>query len=109
MRFPWPHYRRVDTPCSREQQQALKTLDASALEIETLGGDPLRQRLNAAPGNHAPIGGIKLTTDNGWIALRPSGTEPLYKLYAESFLGPDHLQQLILQGQTLKGALGSDP
>ncbi|WP_444984384.1 hypothetical protein [Halomonas mongoliensis] len=72
--------------------------------LDTLGGDPLRQRLNAAPGNHAPIGGIKLTTDNGWIALRPSGTEPLYKLYAESFLGPDHLQQLIAQGQTLKGA-----
>ena len=99
-----PHYRRVDTPCSREQQQALKTLDATTLEIDTLGGDPLRQRLNAAPGNHAPIGGIKLTTDNGWIALRPSGTEPLYKLYAESFLGPDHLQQLILQGQTLNPA-----
>ncbi|WP_445005989.1 hypothetical protein [Halomonas mongoliensis] len=50
------------------------------------------------------MGGIKLTTDNGWIALRPSGTEPLYKLYAESFLGPDHLQQLIAQGQTLKDA-----
>ncbi|NWN81515.1 MAG: alpha-D-glucose phosphate-specific phosphoglucomutase [Halomonas sp.] len=90
-----PHYRRVDTPCSREQQQALKTLDATRIDLKTLAGDPILERLSAASGNGAPIGGIKLTTANGWVALRPSGTEPLYKLYAESFLGPEHLQALI--------------
>lgn len=90
-----PHYRRVDTPCSREQQQAFKALDAGKLSIERLAGDPVAQVLASAPGNQAPIGGIKVATAHGWFAARPSGTEPLYKLYAESFRGEEHLEALI--------------
>ncbi len=90
-----PHYRRVDTPCSREQQQTFKALDVGKLSIEQLAGDPVAQVLTTAPGNRAPIGGVKVTTANGWFAVRPSGTEPLYKLYAESFCGKMHLDELI--------------
>ncbi|WP_183323946.1 alpha-D-glucose phosphate-specific phosphoglucomutase [Halomonas cerina] len=96
-----PHYRRVDTPCRREQQQAFKTLTPERLAIATLAGDPVTQVRVKAPGNQALIGGVKVETDNGWFAARPSGTEPLYKVYAESFRGPEHLQTLIEEAQAL--------
>lgn len=96
-----PHYRRVDTPCSREQQQAFKGLTAERLTIETLAGDAVARVMVTAPGNQAPIGGVKVETASGWFAARPSGTEPLYKVYAESFRGPEHLQALIEEAQAL--------
>ncbi len=94
-RYGAPCYRRVDAPCSREQQEAFKSLSPEALGTDTLAGDPIRQAMIVAPGNQAPIGGLKVLTDNGWFAARPSGTEPLYKLYAESYLGECHLDALI--------------
>ncbi|TLF48578.1 alpha-D-glucose phosphate-specific phosphoglucomutase [Halomonas urmiana] len=96
-----PHYRRVDTPCSREQQQAFKGLTPERLAIERLAGDAVARVMVTAPGNQAPIGGVKVETASGWFAARPSGTEPLYKVYAESFRGPEHLQALIEEAQAL--------
>jgi phosphoglucomutase len=96
-----PHYRRVDTPCTPEQQQGFKSLSPVDLAIDTLAGDPVVQILTTAPGNQAPIGGVKVETANGWFAARPSGTEPLYKIYAESFSGPDHLERLIEEAQAM--------
>ncbi|WP_416140875.1 phosphoglucomutase, alpha-D-glucose phosphate-specific [Halomonas sp. HK25] len=96
-----PHYRRVDTPCTPEQQQGFKSLSPDDLGIERLAGDPVLQVLTTAPGNQAPIGGVKVETTNGWFAARPSGTEPLYKIYAESFRGPDHLERLIDEAQAM--------
>ena len=96
-----PHYRRVDIPCSREEQQAFKALNADSLAITALAGDPVVGVMVSAPGNQAPIGGVKVTTANGWFAARPSGTELLYKVYAESFHGPEHLQMMIEEAQAL--------
>jgi len=69
-----------------------------------LAGDPITARLTSAPGNGASIGGLKVTTDNGWFAARPSGTEDVYKLYAESFKGPDHLTQIQSEAQDIVAA-----
>jgi phosphoglucomutase len=96
-----PRYRRVDTPCTSEQKAAFKRLSPETLAINTLAGDPVREVLVAAPGNQAPIGGVKVVTENGWFAARPSGTEALYKVYAESFKGQEHLQILIEAAQSL--------
>ncbi len=92
--FGDPAYARVDSPASRQQKAALGKLDPSAVRADTLAGDKITARLTQAPGNDAPIGGLKVTTDYGWFAARPSGTEDVYKLYAESFRGPDHLAQI---------------
>nr|WP_300310342.1 phosphoglucomutase (alpha-D-glucose-1,6-bisphosphate-dependent) [Halomonas sp.] len=96
-----PVYRRIDTPCDIEQKAAFKSLNASSINTPTLAGDPIETILTEAPGNGASIGGIKVTTANGWFAARPSGTEALYKLYAESFKGEAHLDVLIADAQTL--------
>jgi phosphoglucomutase len=92
--FGDPAYARVDSPATREQKAALAKLDPSAVQADTLAGDPITARLTEAPGNGAAIGGLKVTTDNGWFAARPSGTEDVYKLYAESFQGADHLARI---------------
>ena len=89
-----PCYRRVDTPASREEKAALLVLSPDAIEADTLAGEPITAKLVAAPGNGAPIGGLKVTTENGWFAARPSGTEDINKVYAESFLGEDHLERI---------------
>jgi phosphoglucomutase len=89
-----PAYARVDAPASREQKTALSRLSPDDVPARTLAGDPVRAMLTRAPGNDAPIGGLKVTTDHGWFAARPSGTEALYKLYAESFRGADHLARI---------------
>lgn len=96
-----PHYRRIDTPCSAEQKAAFKQLTAESVGATTLAGDPIEQVMTQAPGNEAAIGGLKVTTANGWFAARPSGTEALYKLYAESFQGEAHLDALITDAQAL--------
>jgi len=93
-RFGEPAYARIDSPASREQKAVLAKLSPEQVQASTLAGDPITARLTAAPGNNASIGGLKVTTDRGWFAARPSGTEDVYKLYAESFAGPEHLAQI---------------
>ncbi|NYS78407.1 alpha-D-glucose phosphate-specific phosphoglucomutase [Halomonas glaciei] len=94
-RFGEPFYKRVDTACTPEEKAAFKQLSAESVTETMLAGDPITAVLVKAPGNDASIGGLKVTTDNGWFAARPSGTESLYKIYAESFKGPQHLDELI--------------
>jgi len=89
-----PTYERIDTPASAEVMEALAHLDASAVTATRLAGSRIEAVIDEAPGNGAPIGGLKVTTARGWFAARPSGTEQIYKLYAESFSGPDHLHRI---------------
>jgi phosphoglucomutase len=94
-RFGSPAYVRVDAPATREEKDVLKKLSPEQVKAQTLAGDPILDRLTTAPGNGAPIGGLKVTTEHGWFAARPSGTEDVYKIYAESFRGEAHLEQLV--------------
>ena len=87
-------YARIDAPATPVQKAALSKLSPDKVRADTLAGEPILSRLTAAPGNGAPIGGLKVTTQNGWFAARPSGTEDLYKVYAESFLGEAHLKRI---------------
>jgi phosphoglucomutase len=89
-----PFYARVDAPATPQQKSVFKTLSGEKLAMKELGGDVVRAALTAAPGNGQPFGGIKVTTDNGWFAARPSGTEDVYKIYAESFRSEVHLSQI---------------
>ena len=100
-RFGEPAYRRVDAPASPEQRAALGRLSPADVTASTLAGDPITAILTRAPGNHAPIGGLKVVTANGWFAARPSGTENVAKVYAESFRGEDHLARLLEEAQAL--------
>lgn len=99
-----PLYRRVDAPASTEQKAAFKRLTAESVTQKELAGEPITQVLTHASGNGAAIGGLKVLTENGWFAARPSGTEALYKIYAESFLGEQHLQLLLKEAQQLVDA-----
>jgi len=90
-----PVYTRIDTPCSPEQKAGFKRLTPDAIRAKTLAGDPIVAILTAAPGNGAPIGGLKVTSAQGWFAARPSGTENVYKLYAESFRDGTHLATIV--------------
>ena len=90
-----PRYARVDAPATPAEKALLKKLQPEAVRADTLAGEPIEARLTSAPGNGAAIGGLKVTTKNGWFAARPSGTEDIYKIYAESFLGEDHLARLL--------------
>src|SRR5690606_11384216 len=96
-----PVYERRDAPATREQKAALAALSPEMITARTLAGEPIRDILTHAPGNNAAIGGLKVVTENGWFAARPSGTEDIYKIYAESFKGPDHLQQIQEEAQTI--------
>lgn len=89
-----PIYARVDAPADREQKARLAKLSADQVTATELAGEPITAKLTAAPGNGAPLGGLKVTTANGWFAARPSGTEDVYKIYAESFMGPEHLAEV---------------
>jgi phosphoglucomutase len=93
-RFGAPAYARVDAPASREEKALLAKLSPSQVTADTLAGEPVTEVLTEAPGNGAALGGIKVATANAWFAARPSGTEDVYKIYGESFLGPDHLSQV---------------
>ncbi len=92
--FGSPVYQRIDTPANREQKEVLKSLSPDQVRADELAGEPILKKLTRAPGNDAAIGGLKVVTENGWFAARPSGTEDVYKLYAESFSGEDHLHQI---------------
>jgi phosphoglucomutase len=100
-RFGEPAYRRVDAPATPEQKAALGRLSPADVTASTLAGDPITAILTRAPGNDAPIGGLKVVTANGWFAARPSGTENVAKVYAESFRGEDHLGRLLEEAQAL--------
>ncbi|MFI5761645.1 phosphoglucomutase (alpha-D-glucose-1,6-bisphosphate-dependent) [Streptomyces sp. NPDC051563] len=93
-RFGAPAYARVDAPASREEKALLAKLSPHQITADTLAGEPVTSVLTAAPGNGAALGGIKVSTANAWFAARPSGTEDVYKIYGESFLGQDHLSQV---------------
>jgi phosphoglucomutase len=93
-RYGDPAYARVDAPASREEKAVLKKLSAEQITADTLAGEPITAVLTEAPGNGAPLGGVKVCTENAWFAARPSGTEDVYKIYAESFKGPDHLARV---------------
>ncbi|MDT4931766.1 MAG: phosphoglucomutase [Pseudonocardiales bacterium] len=89
-----PAYARVDSPATREEKAMLAKLSPEQVTADTLAGEKIIAKLTKAPGNGAPIGGLKVISESGWFAARPSGTEDVYKLYAESFRGPDHLAQI---------------
>ncbi|MCX4450865.1 phosphoglucomutase (alpha-D-glucose-1,6-bisphosphate-dependent) [Streptomyces sp. NPDC087866] len=93
-RFGEPAYARIDAPADREQKAVLARLSPEQVGADTLAGEPVTAVLTSAPGNGAAIGGIKVTTENAWFAARPSGTEDVYKVYAESFRGAEHLAQV---------------
>lgn len=99
--FGAPTYARTDAPANREQKAKLKALSPEQVTATELAGEPITAKLIKAPGNDAAIGGLKVTTDSAWFAARPSGTEDKYKIYAESFKGPDHLAQVQQQAREL--------
>ena len=96
-----PAYARIDAPATREQKAALARLAPDQVSADELAGEPVLSRLTTAPGNGEPLGGLKVTTASGWFAARPSGTEDVYKLYAESFRGPDHLARIQQEAQQI--------
>jgi phosphoglucomutase len=96
-----PVYTRIDTPCSPAEKAGFKRLTPESIGATTLAGDPITARLTKAPGNGAAIGGLNVTTGQGWFAARPSGTENVYKLYAESFRDAEHLARLVAEAQAM--------
>ncbi|MFJ9422120.1 phosphoglucomutase (alpha-D-glucose-1,6-bisphosphate-dependent) [Streptomyces sp. NPDC101249] len=106
-RFGDPAYARIDAPATREEKALLGKLSPAQVGADTLAGEAVTGVLTEAPGNGAPIGGIKVTTENAWFAARPSGTEDVYKIYAESFQGPDHLRRVQDEAKdVVRAALG---
>jgi phosphoglucomutase len=107
-RFGDPVYQRVDAPASPEQKAALSKLDGDAIAATELAGEPITAKLSRAPGNDAPLGGVKVQTGTAWFAARPSGTENVYKIYAESFAGEDDLREVQEEAKRIVGeALGA--
>ncbi|HEX2168300.1 MAG TPA: phosphoglucomutase (alpha-D-glucose-1,6-bisphosphate-dependent) [Longimicrobiales bacterium] len=102
-RFGAPVYERIDAPATPEQKKALLALSPDDVKADTLAGEKIVARLTRAPGNDAPIGGLKVVTENGWFAARPSGTEDVYKIYAESFLGMEHLRRIQEEARAIVG------
>jgi phosphoglucomutase len=100
-KFGAPLYTRIDQPATAAQKSALKKLSPEAVRATTLAGEPILQRLTRAPGNNADIGGLKVVTENGWFAARPSGTEDVYKIYAESFRDAKHLESIVEEARKI--------
>ena len=100
-RFGAPVYERIDAPASPEQKAILAKLSPEQLQATELAGEKIEATLTRAPGNNAPVGGLKVVTKNGWFAARPSGTENVYKIYAESFIGEEHLKRIQAEAQQL--------
>jgi phosphoglucomutase len=99
-KFGVPYYTRVDAPATPEQKALLKRLSPEAVDARTLAGEPIRARLTEAPEGGA-IGGLKIVCDDSWFAARPSGTENVYKIYAESFKSAEHLEQIVAEAQAI--------
>jgi phosphoglucomutase len=100
-RFGTPYYTRIDAPASPEQKARLQKLDPAAVKAADLAGEPITAKLTRAPGNNAPIGGLKVVAQTGWFAARPSGTENIYKIYAESFRDQSHLDSIVAEAQNI--------
>ena len=99
--FGTPLYRRIDAPATPEQKARLQQLSPHAVKQSKLAGEPIKVRLTKAPGNDAPIGGLKVVAESGWFAARPSGTENIYKIYAESFKDQAHLDAIVREAQQI--------
>ena len=99
--FGQSYYTRLDAPATPEQKARLQKLSAEAVKEQTLAGEPITAKLTTAPGNHAAIDGLKIGTATGWFAARPSGTENIYKIYAESFRSSAHLDALVEEARQL--------
>jgi phosphoglucomutase len=99
--FGVSYYARIDAPASLEQKKILKSLDEKSIRIDTLAGEKIEAIFTKASGNNAEIGGLKIITKNGWVAMRPSGTEDIYKIYAESFISKEHLKEIQKEAQKI--------
>jgi phosphoglucomutase len=99
--FGNPYYTRIDAPATPEQKARLGKLSPEAVKASRLAGEQITAKLTNAPGNNAPIGGLKVVTANGWFAARPSGTENIYKVYAESFRDEAHLEAIVTEAQQI--------
>ena len=99
--FGTPYYTRIDAPATPDQKARLQKLSPEAVTTDILAGEQITAKLTSAPGNGAPIGGLKVMTDNGWFAARPSGTEDIYKIYAESFKDQSHLAAIVQEAQEI--------
>jgi phosphoglucomutase len=99
--FGTPYFTRIDAPATPDQKASLAKLSPDAVREAELAGEPILAKLTAAPGNGAPIGGLKVVTESSWFAARPSGTENIYKVYAESFRGEEHLAAIVTEAQEL--------
>ena len=109
-KFGTPYYTRLDVPASPEQKAKLAKLSPEAVQESALAGEPISARLTRAPGNDAPVGGMKVVTASGWFAARPSGTESLYKIYAESLKSQEHLNRIVDEAREIvNNALGASP
>ncbi len=97
-------YERRDAPATPKQKSVLKKLSPDQVTATSLAGEPIVAKLTRAPGNGAALGGLKVATENGWFAARPSGTEDVYKIYAESFKGHDHLARIQEEAQAIVSA-----
>jgi phosphoglucomutase len=98
-----PYYKRIDAPATPDQKSRLQQLSADDVMESGLAGEPILAKLTRAPGNEAPIGGLKVVAASGWFAARPSGTENIYKIYAESFKGEAHLEAIVGEAQEMVG------
>jgi phosphoglucomutase len=103
-RFGSPLYERMDAPASPAQKAVLNNLSPDLVAASKLAGEPIIAKLTRAPGNNAPIGGLKIVAENGWFAARPSGTENIYKIYAESFKNQEHLAAIQAEAQAIVSA-----
>jgi phosphoglucomutase len=99
--FGTAYYTRIDAPASPEQKSKLQQLSPNAVQESGLAGEPIMAKLTRAPGNNAPIGGLKVVAKTGWFAARPSGTEDIYKIYAESFQSEQHLNSIVTEAQNI--------
>lgn len=107
--FGEPVYDRVEAPATPEQRAILGKLSSQQVRTTDLAGETIQTILTSAPGNGAPLGGVKVAAESGWFAARPSGTENIYKIYAESFRGPDHLRRILEETQAIvNDALGAE-
>ena len=99
--FGAPYYARIDAPATPEQKAKLQELSPAAVRESSLAGEPIVAKLTRALGNNAPIGGLKVVATNGWFAARPSGTENIYKIYAESFKDQSHLSAIVSEAEEI--------